>query len=51
MPDRLSTVAVRDPGSGVPDDALVAAPGLLRRIFVRLRRLARFAYDLLIQSP
>ena len=50
MPDRPSTVAVRDLATDLPG-AAVRKPGLLGRILGRLRRLARFAYDLLTHSP
>jgi hypothetical protein len=50
MLERPSTVGVRDPAAGVPD-AAVHTPGLLGRLFARVRRLARFAYELLTQSP
>ena len=51
MPDQPSTVAVRDPAASDSRDAAVAKTGLLGRILAKLRRLARFAYDLLTHSP
>lgn len=50
MADRPSTVAVRDPATDLPDAAMPKS-GLLGRLLGRLRRLARFAYDLLTHSP
>jgi hypothetical protein len=44
------TVTVRDAAAEAPG-AGVDTPGLLGRLLTRLRRLARFAYDLLTQSP
>jgi hypothetical protein len=45
----LAAVVVRDPAQEAAADPRAA--GFVRRILAGLRRLARFAYDLLTHSP
>ena len=45
----LAAVVVRDPAQEAAADPRAA--GFVRRVLAGLRRLARFAYDLLTHSP
>jgi hypothetical protein len=51
MSESPSAVSVREPAAGLPDAVTGHKPQRLGRLLARLKRVARFVYDLLTHSP